>query len=61
MVVTQRRSRRKATGGRFKAGARSKKQYESGNKPTLPKIGEKQSKTVRTIGGNNKLRVMIQV
>jgi small subunit ribosomal protein S8e len=57
MVVTQHRSRRKASGARYKSGGKSKRQYEAGSKPTLTKIGEKQLKTIRTLGGNKKLRL----
>lgn len=57
MVVTQHRSKRKASGARYKSGGKSKRQHEAGNKPTLPRIGETKVKSIRTLGGNRKLRV----
>ena len=57
MVITQSRSKRKPTGGRYIAG-RKKKQYESGKIPFLTRVGDLRSKKERTTGGNSKLRLL---
>ncbi len=57
MAITQHRSKRKPTGGRYHK-ARSKRLYEKGNKPTLSIIGEKKTKTIRTRGGNSKTKIL---
>jgi len=53
MARTQLRSKRKASSGRYHQ-ARTKKLRELVRLPTLTKVGEKKSKTLRTIGGNSK-------
>jgi len=57
MVVTQHRSKRKATGGRY-ISARKKRKHEIGRKPVLTKIDERKSKTIRTKGGNTKTKLL---
>jgi small subunit ribosomal protein S8e len=57
MAIMQRRSKRKATGGRYHK-SRGKKLREMGNEATVPKIGDAKVKHIRTTGGNEKLRVM---
>lgn len=59
MVVIQQKSRRKATGGRYKSKVISKKVIYKGSEPTLPKIGKDKIKSVRTRGGNTKVRTML--
>jgi len=58
MVVIQERSRRKASGGRYKSKILSKRLAHTGSVPTLPKIGKDKIKSVRTKGGNSKLKTM---
>jgi len=58
MAISQARSNRKPSGSRYK-NCKSKKQFESGNTPVLPKIGEIKSKIVRTLGGNDK-RILLK-
>ena len=59
MVVVQRgRMRRTPTGGRYKI-ARGKRKYEIGRLPTNTKIGEERVKTIKTKGGNRKMKVMV--
>lgn len=58
MPVSQRRPKRKASGGRYHKPDRKKKQYEVGDNPTMPRVGEKKLKTVRVIGGNLKKKVL---
>ena len=57
MVLTQYRSKRKATGGLYKR-SRSKRLHEIGRSPSLTKIDEKRLKKVRTRGGNQKFRLL---
>jgi small subunit ribosomal protein S8e len=56
MVVTQFRSKRKPSGGRYRAHGK-KKLCHSGNHPALPKIGERQAKMFRIKGGHTKLKI----
>jgi len=56
-MISQRRSKRKPTGGRYKKD-RKKRKSELGNNPTFTKIGEKKIKSIRVRGGNNKLKVV---
>ena len=57
MAIVQFRPKRKSTGSRY-ISARGKKLLEMGNVPTLPPIGEKKLKVVRTKGGGKKIRTM---
>jgi len=56
MVLTQYRSKRKITGGRYKF-YRKKRLYEKGNLPSLTKIGKRDLKIIRTRGGSLKQRL----
>lgn len=47
MVLDQQRSKRKPSGGKLKLTTKKKK-YALGRDPTLTKIGEKATKTIRT-------------
>lgn len=55
MVITQNRSKRKPTGGRYKT-KQSKRLYQRGRKPALTSLGEKALRTVRTKGGGKKIK-----
>jgi len=57
MVITQHRSVRKATGGRYIA-ARKKRLYELGRAPTHTKVGKTKRKIISTKGGGLKVRVL---
>ncbi|MBR9675385.1 30S ribosomal protein S8e [Candidatus Woesearchaeota archaeon] len=57
MVINQRRSKKKPSGARYISG-RKKRQFESGNNPTLPKIDAVKKRTDRVIGGNSKTRFL---
>jgi len=57
MVITQSRSKRKSTGGRYIA-ARKKKEYEGGKMPTLTRLGKVKQKTDKGKGGNLKIRLL---
>ena len=58
MVIIQRRSKRKSTGGRYHSGSRGKRRFEMGRLPTLTKLGEAKNKVVETKGGNTKIRLL---
>ena len=51
MVIVQKRSTRKPTGGRFHVLFRSKRKYEIGRPASMTGIGERFLKVVRTKGG----------
>ena len=57
MVVVQARSKRKVSGGRY-ISARKKRKFEIGRAPTLTKLDKKELRTIRTKGGNEKLRLL---
>ena len=53
MAIIQKRSKRKATGGRYKSKVK-KKLAGLGNHPRHTKIGKKALRIIRIIGGNKK-------
>ena len=57
MVVIQRKSKRKSTGGRYHS-ARGKRRYEMGRLPTLTKLEETKNKVIKTKGGGTKTRLL---
>lgn len=57
MVITQSRSKRKVSGGRYKP-ARSKRKYEMGRSPSFTKVAPAKLKKIRTKGGGSKLRLL---
>ncbi|MBC8495643.1 30S ribosomal protein S8e [archaeon] len=57
MTIIQKRSKRKPTGGRYKAKV-PKRNAQTGRRPVLTSVGEKKLKTKRTLGGNSKLRLL---
>lgn len=57
MAITQRRSKRKMSGGRYRSW-RKKRIGELGSLPSFTKLGKKMVKTVRTLGNNQK-RVLL--
>lgn len=56
MAITHYRSRRKPSGGRYRA-YRTKKLYEMGRAPELPRVGERKVKLTRGRGGNIKVKL----
>lgn len=58
MAISQQRSKRKNTGGRYK-NAFSKKKAYNGSNPTLTRIGALKTKVLRVLGGNKKVKTMI--
>lgn len=57
MAISQRQSKRSFTGARIGTG-RKKKKFEVAGLPTLTKIGERQFKRLRTMGGNSKDKLL---
>lgn len=57
MTITQKRSKRKPTGGRYKTKV-PKRNIQIGSRPVLTSVGEKRLRTKRTLGGNSKLRLL---
>lgn len=53
MAITQKRSKRKASGGRYRA-YRKKRVHELGNLPSFTKLGKKKIKVIRMIGNHQK-------
>ena len=57
MAISQKRSKRKSTGGRYK-NSFSKKKAHNGSNPILTKIGSLKVKVLRVLGGNEKYKTM---
>ena len=57
MVISQRRSNRKPTGGRY-IDYRKKKSNEQGGLPSYTKLGENKPKKVVVLGGNKKSKLL---
>ena len=57
MAISQKRSKRKPTGGRYKSKL-SKKLYELGNDPTLTKLEEVKRASKRIKGNNRKTKLL---
>ena len=58
MAISQRRSLRKPSGGRYKQQGRKKKAYELGREPAFTKLEKKRAKYVRTKGNHRKVRLL---
>jgi small subunit ribosomal protein S8e len=56
-MLTQHRSKRSPTGSKLHKG-RDKRLFESGREPTMPRIGEHQTKDIRKKGGERKLIIL---
>jgi small subunit ribosomal protein S8e len=59
MAIWQGRSVRKATGARAKSN-RNKRKMEFGREAAETKIGDRKIKTIRTKGGNEKIRLTVE-
>ncbi len=57
MVITQFKSKRKASGGRYKQ-SRGKRMHETGREPILTRIGDRKVKKVSTKTKNLKLKLL---
>jgi len=58
MAISQKRSRRKPSGGLLKRKLLKKRLANKGDIPTLTKVGPTKTKTVRTRGGSKKFRLL---
>jgi len=58
MAISQLKSLRKPTGGRYKQKGRKKKAYELGRQPAFTHIEKRRVKYVRTMGAHRKVRVL---
>jgi len=58
MAIFQDKPKRKASGGRYKATIYYKRNAQTGRLASLTTIGEKKAKTIRTIGGNRKVKIL---
>lgn len=57
MAISQNVSKRTYTGAKRRTGF-NKRKYEAGRLPTYTRIGERQRKRIRTMGGNSKDRLL---
>jgi small subunit ribosomal protein S8e len=57
MALSQAISKRKPSGGRYKA-YRKKKQFELGREPSFTKLAKKRVQIIRVMGANRKLRML---
>jgi len=57
MVIVQKKSKRKPTGGRYKAKI-TKRRAQMGRAPALTTIGKKKVRVERGLGGNRKIRLL---
>jgi len=57
MAISQHKAKKSPTGSKYR-NSRKKKQYELGSAPTLTKVGDTKQKKVRTMGGNEKRRLL---
>ena len=58
MALSQLKSTRKPTGGRYKSGFRKKRLYELGREPAFTGLGARRAKTIRARGNNLKVRLL---
>lgn len=58
MAISQRRSLRKPSGGRYKQKGRKEKTSELGRQPALTLIQKRRAQYVRTRGSHRKIRVL---
>jgi len=56
MAIFQDRSKRKASGGRYKSNT-YRRNAQTGRLPSMTTIGERKVRAVRTIGGNRKIKL----
>ncbi len=57
MALSQARPNRKQTGSKYKA-FRGKRMSELGRSPTFTGLAERKAKSIRTLGGNHKYRLL---
>ena len=57
MAISQAKAKKSPSGAKYKH-SRKKKQFELGNTPTLTKLAEPKTRSVRILGGNIKTRLL---
>ncbi|MDI3544395.1 MAG: small subunit ribosomal protein S8e [Candidatus Woesearchaeota archaeon] len=57
MAIIQHRSKRKISGGKYKA-FRKKRAYEKGNEPALTKLGKQKASVIRGRGGKTNRKLL---
>lgn len=58
MGITQRKSKRKPSGGRYHSGARKKRLYEGGSRPANTSVGKTRKRQVRARSGISKQKLL---
>jgi small subunit ribosomal protein S8e len=58
MALSQLKSLRKPSGGKYKQQGRKKKLYETGKQPAFTRLEGRRSKLVRTMGSDRKVRLL---
>ena len=58
MAISQLRSLRKPSGGKYKQKGRKKKAFELGREPAFTGLDKKRAKYVRTMGNHRKVRLL---
>jgi len=58
MAISQLRSIKKASGGKYKQQGRKKKAYELGREPALTNLEKERKKYIRTLGNHQKIRLL---
>ncbi len=57
MAIFQDKSKRKPSGGRYRAKS-YKRNAQTGRRPAMTTLGEKKARKIRTIGGNQKIKLL---
>ena len=58
MAISQLRSVRKPSGGKYKSKGRKQKAYELGSEPAFTGLGKRRAKNMRTMGNNSRTRLL---
>ena len=58
MAISQLRSVRKPSGGKYKRKGRKQKAYELGSEPAFTGLGKRRVKNMRTMGNHSKIRLL---
>ena len=58
MAISQLRSVRKPSGGKYKSKGRKEKAYELGSEPAFTGLGERRIRNMRTMGNHSRTRLL---
>ena len=58
MAISQLRSARKPSGGKYKQKGRKEKSYELGRDPAFTKLDKRRAQYIRARGNNSKIRIL---